>query len=162
MPKPENRLADCYTQVLRLINRWISGLGIRRFGAVALLLITAMQIGLFAQTNRASAELSQGTEAMREGKLDQAAASFAAAVKREPTFAEAHFNLGLVDEELGNYDEAIVSLRAALRLKPHLWKNLIGGNIFERLHDSAGPANLDLLNSLLVSGCEMHPLVAGG
>jgi tetratricopeptide (TPR) repeat protein len=126
MPKPENRLADCYTQVLRLINRWISGLGIRRFGAVALLLITAMQIGLFAQTNRASAELSQGTEAMREGKLDQAAASFAAAVKREPTFAEAHFNLGLVDEELGNYDEAIVSLRAALRLKPHLH----GANLF--------------------------------
>jgi len=63
---------------------------------------------------------------MREGKLDQAAASFAAAVKREPTFAEAHFNLGLVDEELGNYEEAIVSLRAALKLKPHLH----GANLF--------------------------------
>jgi len=63
---------------------------------------------------------------MREGKLDEAAAGFAAAVKRQPTFAEAHFNLGLVDEELGKYDEAIASLHAALMLKPHLH----GANLF--------------------------------
>jgi len=63
---------------------------------------------------------------MREGKLDEAAAGFAAAVKREPTFAEAHFNLGLVDEELGKYDEAIASLRQALKLKPRLH----GANLF--------------------------------
>lgn len=63
---------------------------------------------------------------MREGKLEEAAAGFAAAAKREPAFAEAHFNLGLVDEELGKYDEAIASLRAALKLKPHLH----GANLF--------------------------------
>jgi tetratricopeptide (TPR) repeat protein len=63
---------------------------------------------------------------MREGKLEEAAVGFTAAVKREPTFAEAHFNLGLVDEELGKYDEAIASLRAALKLKPHLH----GANLF--------------------------------
>ena len=63
---------------------------------------------------------------MREGKLDEAAEGFAATVKREPTFAEAHFNLGLVDEELGKYDEAIVSLHAALKLNPRLH----GANLF--------------------------------
>jgi tetratricopeptide (TPR) repeat protein len=63
---------------------------------------------------------------MREGKLEEAATGFAAAVKRQPTFAEAHFNLGLVDEELGKYDNAIASLREALNLKPHLH----GANLF--------------------------------
>lgn len=63
---------------------------------------------------------------MRGGRLEEAAADFAAAVKREPAFAEAHFNLGLVDEELGKYDEAIASLYTALKLKPHLH----GANLF--------------------------------
>lgn len=63
---------------------------------------------------------------MREGKLEEAAAGFTAAVKREPSFAEAHFNLGLVNEELGKYDEAIASLHQALKLKPHLH----GANLF--------------------------------
>jgi len=63
---------------------------------------------------------------MREGNLKEAAAGFAAAAKRQPTFAEAHFNLGLVDEELGKYEEAIVSFREALKLKPHLR----GANLF--------------------------------
>jgi len=63
---------------------------------------------------------------MREGNLEEAAAGFAAAAKRQPTFAEAHFNLGLADEELGKYDEAIVSFREALKLKPHLR----GANLF--------------------------------
>lgn len=80
----------------------------------------------WSQTPEQAATFAQATQAMREGKLDEAAAGFAAAVKREPTFAEAHFNLGLVDEELGKYDEAIASLRQALKLKPHLH----GANLF--------------------------------
>jgi len=63
---------------------------------------------------------------MREGKLEEAAAGFAAVVKKEPAFAEAHFNLGLADEELGKYDDAIASLHQALKLKPHLH----GANLF--------------------------------
>jgi tetratricopeptide (TPR) repeat protein len=63
---------------------------------------------------------------MREGKLEEAAEGFASVVKREPTFAEAHFNLGLVDEELHKYDQAIASLRQALKLKPRLH----GANLF--------------------------------
>jgi len=63
---------------------------------------------------------------MREGKLDEAARGFAAALRRQPAFAEAHFNLGLVDEELGKYDDAVASFREALKLKPRLR----GANLF--------------------------------
>ena len=90
------------------------------------LLLSTASLCLFAQTPAVPPEFSEATEAMREGNLDAAAAGFAAAVKRDPTFAEAHFNLGLVDEELGKYDEAIASLHAALKLKPHLH----GANLF--------------------------------
>jgi tetratricopeptide (TPR) repeat protein len=94
--------------------------------AIACLILSAASDRVFAQSPTVSSEFSQATEAMREGKLEEAAAGFAAAIKREPTFAEAHFNLGLVDEELGKYDEAIASLHAALKLKPHLH----GANLF--------------------------------
>ncbi len=81
---------------------------------------------VFGQAANVPPEFIQGTHAMHEGKLEEAAAGFAAAAKRQPTFAEAHFNLGLVDEELGKYEEAIASLREALKLKPRLH----GANLF--------------------------------
>ena len=63
---------------------------------------------------------------MQQGKLEEAAAGFAAAAKRNPNFAGAYFNLGLADEELGKYEEAILNLRQALKLKP----GLRGANLF--------------------------------
>jgi tetratricopeptide (TPR) repeat protein len=63
---------------------------------------------------------------MRAGDLDAAAAGFAAVVKQQPAFAEAHFNLGLVREEQGKHEEAIASFRKALTLKPRLH----GANLF--------------------------------
>jgi len=81
---------------------------------------------VFGQAANVPPEFIQGTQAMHEGKLEEAAAGFAAAAKRQPTFAEAHFNLGLADEELGKYEEAIASLREALKLKPRLH----GANLF--------------------------------
>ena len=66
------------------------------------------------------------SEAMRSGHPDEAAAGFAAVVKQAPTFAEAHFNLGLANEELGKHTEAIASFEKALGLKPKLH----GANLF--------------------------------
>ena len=63
---------------------------------------------------------------MRQGDLDAAATGFAAVVKQTPEFAEAHFDLGLVNEERGRYEEAITSFQKALALKPHLH----GANLF--------------------------------
>lgn len=98
-----------------------------RLGALATCSVLFLIGSLCAAQNSAvPPEFIQATQAMREGNLQEAAAGFAAAVKSRPTFAEAHFNLGLVDEELGKYDEAIASFREALKLKPHLR----GANLF--------------------------------
>src|SRR5467141_5027919 len=66
------------------------------------------------------------SEAMQRGNLNVAGDGFAAAARAAPAFAEAHFNLGLVREEQGRFDEAIVSFQKALALKPRLH----GANLF--------------------------------
>ncbi len=81
---------------------------------------------LWTQTEAASPRFEQATAAMREGNLDAAAEGFAAVVRQTPAFAEAHFNLGLVNEERGHYEEAIASFQKTLALKPHLH----GANLF--------------------------------
>lgn len=79
-----------------------------------------------AQNAAVPPEFLEATRAMHEGRIEEAAAGFAATVRRQPGFAEGHFNLGLANEELGKYDEAVASLRQALKLKPHLR----GANLF--------------------------------
>ncbi len=68
----------------------------------------------------------KGTESMRNGHLDEAAAGFTSAAQAVPTFAEAYLNLGLVREEQGRFDEAIANFQRALGLKPRLH----GANLF--------------------------------
>jgi len=68
----------------------------------------------------------RAAEAMRSGDLNKAGEGFAAAVKASPSFAEAHFNLGLVREEQGRFEEAVGSFQKALSLKPRLH----GANLF--------------------------------
>jgi len=74
----------------------------------------------------ATEAFERAANAMRRGDLDAASAGFEAATKVSPTFAEAHFNLGLVREDQGRFEEAIVSLQEALSLKPRLH----GANLF--------------------------------
>jgi tetratricopeptide (TPR) repeat protein len=68
----------------------------------------------------------QASEAMQRGNLNVAGDGFEAAARAAPAFVEAHFNLGLVREEQGRFDEAIASFQKALALKPRLH----GANIF--------------------------------
>src|SRR5437764_15315067 len=68
----------------------------------------------------------RAADAMRRGDLNAAGEGFSASTKASPAFAEAHFNLGLVREEQGRFEEAIVSLQKALSLKPRLR----GANLF--------------------------------
>ena len=79
-----------------------------------------------AQSADVTAEFARATQAMREGKLDEAGAGFGAVVKESPGFAEAYFNLGLVREEQGRYEDAIPSFQKALTLQPKLH----GANLF--------------------------------
>ena len=98
------------------------------FAGPALLgfVVLGAQLAVLAQSPDVNAEFARATQAMRDGKLDEAGAGFAAVLKQAPTFAEASFNLGLVRQEQGRYDEAIQSFERALALKPHLH----GANLF--------------------------------
>jgi len=79
-----------------------------------------------AQSPEVAAAFKQATQAMREGKLDEAGNGFAAVTKLAPNFAEAYFDLGLVRQEQGRYDDAIPIFQKALALQPKLH----GANLF--------------------------------
>jgi tetratricopeptide (TPR) repeat protein len=81
---------------------------------------------LLAQGPASDDEFRRASEAMREGKLDEAGDRFAEIARRSPSFAEAYLNLGLVREEQGRSEEAIASVQKALALKPRLR----GANLF--------------------------------
>src|SRR5690348_367452 len=73
-----------------------------------------------AQDSALAEKFRRATEDLQAGRLDSAGEGFAAVVAAQPSFAEAHLNLGLVREEQGRNDEAIANLKKALQLKPHL------------------------------------------
>jgi len=73
-----------------------------------------------AQAADVNAKFGQATQAFREGKLEEAAAGFAAVTKMSPAFAEAYFNLGLVRQQQGRHDEAMQAFQKALSLQPKL------------------------------------------
>jgi len=68
----------------------------------------------------------QATAAMREGRLEEAGATFENITHNVPTFVGAHFNLGLVREEQGRFEDAVASLKKAVGLNPRLR----GANLF--------------------------------
>ena len=53
-----------------------------------------------------------------QGKLDEAVAEFRAAIRLQPDYAEAHYNLGNALAAQGKRDEAVAEYRTAIRLKP--------------------------------------------
>jgi len=72
---------------------------------------------------------------MQRGDLNGAGEGFEAATKASPSFAEAHFNLGLVREEQGRFEDAVASLQKALSLKPRLHgANLFLGIVYYRMN----------------------------
>jgi len=54
----------------------------------------------------------------KSARLEDAAASYRAAVGLKPDYAEAHYNLADVSKELGRLDEAIAGYRQAIAAKP--------------------------------------------
>lgn len=100
-----------------------------RFARLSILVSVSLLlcVGLWGQADpRVNDRFREATEAMRGGRLDEAAEGFASVAKAAPTFAEAFFNLGLVREEQGQNEEAITSFERALALKPRLR----GANLF--------------------------------
>jgi tetratricopeptide (TPR) repeat protein len=81
---------------------------------------------VIGQDSASDENFRRATQAMHAGDLEAAGESFAALTKTSPAFAEAHFNLGLVREEQGRFEEAIASFQRALALKPRMH----GANLF--------------------------------
>jgi len=75
----------------------------------------------------AAAHLESGAALRTQGRHEEAAAQFRAALALEPNLAEAHHQLGNALKSLRRYPEAAVSLRAAALLAPQsgaVWLNL--------------------------------------
>jgi tetratricopeptide (TPR) repeat protein len=74
----------------------------------------------FQQPQDAVTRFNRAVELQQQGKLDEAAAEYRAALALKPDYPEAQANLGVVLARLGKYDEAIAAYEAALKLAPHL------------------------------------------
>ena len=61
-----------------------------------------------------------GQSAMAAGRFDEARVTFEHLEKLDPTVAEVHATLGVLDYKLGNFDRAVEEIRAARKLKPEL------------------------------------------
>src|SRR5215469_9409187 len=98
-------------------------------GAFLTLLVIAL--GSLAESQSAEIEKTfhDGTEAMRKGDLQSAAEDFARVTAAMPRFAEAHFNLGLVQLQQGHLNDAIGSFHQSLSLKPSFrWRESFSRN----------------------------------
>lgn len=104
---------------------WQSRFAIRRglsiAGAISLAVVSALaQSEPFVQVFRV------GGEALRGGRLEQAASAFERCTALDPAFAEAWFNLGLVRLQQHKIGDAIPLFEKSLKLKP----GLRGANLF--------------------------------
>ena len=61
-----------------------------------------------------------GNQLLREGKLEEAIASYHKAIQLQPEMAAAYWNLAKVWQQMGKSDEAIASRQKALELNPNL------------------------------------------
>ncbi|HKS38472.1 MAG TPA: tetratricopeptide repeat protein, partial [Verrucomicrobiae bacterium] len=72
----------------------------------------------FVDADKALEYLNRGNEMLRRGKIDEAAALYAAAVKITPDDEDAHYNLALALAKQGKLDEARKHYEEALRIYP--------------------------------------------
>lgn len=70
--------------------------------------------------SEAEAKFNRAVELQRQGKLDEAAAEYRAALGIKPDYVDAQANLGVVLAKLGRYDEAVAAYESAFKLAPQL------------------------------------------
>ncbi len=73
-----------------------------------------------APSETALAQMQAGTEAMRAGHVEEAAADFEQLTAAAPRFPEAYLNLGLALSQLGRNEDAARSLEKGIALKPSM------------------------------------------
>jgi tetratricopeptide (TPR) repeat protein len=68
--------------------------------------------------NLAKASYDAGTAQLEAGRLNEAVAALAVALREQPQYAEAHNNLGIALGSQGKLDAAIAEFEEALRIRP--------------------------------------------
>src|SRR5437764_11882286 len=110
-----------YRSSERLLPRCVSARSAKPLFAVMTLLLASTghaTAGQEAALQSALARNTEGLELLREGDPGKAAEKFRNALKLDPTFADAHLNLGSVLLQSGSTDAAIGEFQAAIRLQP--------------------------------------------
>ncbi|AFY70645.1 Tetratricopeptide TPR_2 repeat-containing protein [Thalassoporum mexicanum PCC 7367] len=76
-------------------------------------------LGLNAGLPRIAVMMNQdGMEDIEAGRIETAAANFQRAIALKPDYAQAHLNLGMIYEELRDFERAIVQYEIASNIKP--------------------------------------------
>jgi tetratricopeptide (TPR) repeat protein len=91
-------------------------------GVISLILFEAAIWGQSINTPLAERYAQEGQEALAAGHYVEAQAAYEKLRQLEPDVAEIHANLGLIYFQERKFDQAVFSLRQALRLKPSLTK----------------------------------------
>lgn len=123
-----------------------------RIGEVVVLFWGVLFLGLLsclAQTQSSQKQqielhARKAAEYLQGNKPDLAASEFRAILAIDPNNVEAHGNLGAVLFFQGAYADAIPQLRAALKLRPALWKTRSLLGISEKRTGDGEAARLDL------------------
>ncbi|HZF39461.1 MAG TPA: tetratricopeptide repeat protein, partial [Blastocatellia bacterium] len=68
---------------------------------------------VFQQAQDAAVKFNHAVELQRQGKFDEAAAEYHAALAIKPDYVDAQANLGVVLARLGRYDEAVAAYESA-------------------------------------------------
>ena len=92
---------------------------------------------------RSAGHYNLGSALHARRDLEPAAAHFSRTIALEPTYADAHFNLGIVHQELGSLREALTCYDEAARLDEKLADAAAAADFIRRTLDtdgSAGPA----------------------
>ena len=133
------RLAGSFLRYTRLVNRF-------GFASVLALIVSSLPITLSAQGNDSAERIAEmGQSALAAGRYAEAEKAFDQLRKLEPNVAEVHANLGLIYFQQRKFEEAVPTLRRALKLKPALVKsdNLLAMSLSEIGHYNEAVPGLD-------------------
>jgi tetratricopeptide (TPR) repeat protein len=100
-----------------------------------------------SQREQVDSHSRQAAEDLQQNRPDLAAQEFKAILALDPNNVDAHGNLGTVLFFQGAYSDAIPELRAALKLRPTLWKTEALLGIAEKQTGDIGAARGDLEKS---------------
>ncbi len=97
-------------------------ISVRFQAACAILFSCVLALPVRAQSNDAlAAQLaSEGQQAMAQGRMIEAKASFEKLAKLEPSVAEVHATLAAICFSLKDYEKAVSEIQIAKKLKPGL------------------------------------------